>query len=89
MNGSNIDLAGLRSRVDSNLDLARIEAGIAASEEALRVSTIRSWYIELFGRDPIQSDQSGLRFWADSGLPLEQVRRALLSSDEYRSRAAY
>ncbi len=87
--GESGDVAGLRYWVDSALDLAGIEAGIASSEEAQRISTIRGWYVELFGRDPVQGDTSGLRLWVYGGLPLEQVREALLSSDEYRGRTAH
>jgi hypothetical protein len=53
-----------------------IEAALHASEEGQRVAAVRALYRELLLRDPLGSDNGGLRSWADSPLTLAAIRAA-------------
>ena len=76
----------MRSWVDSGLGAGEMRAGLEGSAEGQRVRAVRDLYIELLGRDPLGTDNAGLRGWVESGLSLEAIRAAIMASDEYRRR---
>ncbi len=80
------DCAGLFYWAGAGLSQAAIEGYLAPSPEGVRVRAVRDLYIELLGRDPLPDDRLALRGWVDSGFSLDDLRRALMASDEYRQR---
>lgn len=70
----------------SGVSLETVRAAIANSEEARRPglqTQLRSLYLEILKREP---DAAGLDYWImrmNQGMSLEDVRRAILVSDEY------
>ena len=71
------DPAGLRSWVESPIDVDTLVSTIASSPEAQRVAAIRALYVELAGRDPVAEDLAALHFWVASGASLDEIRAAL------------
>ncbi|MBI2888157.1 MAG: hypothetical protein HYY02_13265 [Chloroflexi bacterium] len=85
--GREPDPGGLGYWAGTNLTLEQLVTAFQASEEGQRVAAVRALYIELLGRDPLGSDNAGLRGWVDSPYSLEEVRQAILASPEHRRRA--
>lgn len=54
----------------------------AASSEGRRVSAVRDLYVQFLGRDPLGNDNTGLRFWVDSTVTLDEIRSILLGTQE-------
>lgn len=83
---ANGDCDAARYWADTGLPRPGIEAQLAYTPEGGRVRAIRDLYLELLGRDPLPDDRLALRGWVDSGYSLDQIRGALMASDEYRRR---
>ena len=47
------------------------------------MAAVRGLYIELLGRDPLGSDNAGLRSWVESPLTISEIRRAVMEGAEY------
>lgn len=81
------DPEGLETWTCKNLGWPELLAALESSAEGLRVTAVRGIYIELLGRDPLGSDNAGLRGWVDSELSLEEVRAGIAASPEAQTRA--
>lgn len=80
------DAAGLASWVDSGLPLADIRERLLSAGRTERRDAIRRLYVELLGRDPLGRDDVSLYTLTDSGLALDEMRRLIKASPEFKAR---
>ena len=76
------DVSGLSYWGQQRLDERRLTDALAGSTEGLRVTQVRSTYLQLLARDPLEQDCRGLRSWVDSGLSPDQINSAIATSRE-------
>ena len=77
------DPTGLWFWFYSGLTRPALEVALQDTPEGQRVAAVRGLYIELLGRDPLGSDNAGLRSWVESPLTISEIRRAIMESAEY------
>lgn len=81
------ETATVAAALESGMNLFNLRAGIWATEEGQRVAGVRGLYQELLGRDPnTGGDCAGMRSWVASPLTLDQIRQAIMESEEYKAK---